>query len=105
MRRNALRLAVSSLLALAVGAGAPAAANARGCSGADTLTAWRSGLFCALGQGHVDLAGFCRGVEELGYDGWNVVEQDRVLTGTADLEAAAADQVANRAWLREHCGW
>jgi inosose dehydratase len=72
---------------------------------ADTLTAWRSGLFCALGQGHVDLAGFCRGVEELGYDGWIVVEQDRVLKGTADLEAAAADQVANRAWLREHCGW
>ena len=26
---------------------------------ADTLTAWRRGLFCALGQGDVDLDGFC----------------------------------------------
>jgi uncharacterized protein YkwD len=36
MRRNAQRLAVSSLLALAAAAGAPAAANARGCAGADS---------------------------------------------------------------------
>ena len=69
------------------------------------LTAWRRGLFCALGQGDVDLAGFCGAVEALGYDGWVVVEQDRVLAGEADFDAAVADQVANRAWLREHAGW
>jgi inosose dehydratase len=72
---------------------------------ADTLTAWRRGLFCALGQGDVDLEGFCEAVEAIGYDGWVVVEQDRVLGAEADFEAAAADQVANRQWLREHAGW
>jgi inosose dehydratase len=72
---------------------------------ADTLTAWRSGLFCALGQGDVDLAGFCRGVEAIGYDGWVVVEQDRVLASEADFGSAQHDQVANRRWLREHAGW
>ena len=36
MRRTAQRLAVTSLLALAAAAGAPAAASAKGCSGADS---------------------------------------------------------------------
>jgi inosose dehydratase len=72
---------------------------------ADTLTAWRRGLFCALGAGDVDLDGFCRAVAERGYDGWVVVEQDRVLTSADDFEVAAADQVANREWLKEHAGW
>jgi inosose dehydratase len=72
---------------------------------ADTLTAWRRGLFCALGAGDVDLEGFCRSVQERGYDGWVVVEQDRVLRDPADFAAAAADQVANRRWLAEHAGW
>src|SRR4051794_32670264 len=45
---------------------------------ADTLTAWRRGMFCALGQGDVDLVAFCAALG--GYDGWVVVEQDRVLT-------------------------
>jgi inosose dehydratase len=72
---------------------------------ADTLTAWRRGLFCALGDGDVDLDGFCRAVDERGYDGWVVVEQDRVLRDAGDFAAAAADQVANRRWLAEHAGW
>jgi inosose dehydratase len=72
---------------------------------ADTLTAWRRGLFCALGQGDVDLVAFCAAVDQSGYDGWVVVEQDRVLASEAEFDAAAADQVANREWLREHAGW
>ena len=73
---------------------------------ADTLTAWRRGMFCALGEGDVDLAAFCAAVERSGYDGWVVVEQDRVLADTnGDLARATADQVANREWLREHAGW
>ncbi|HWK28611.1 MAG TPA: sugar phosphate isomerase/epimerase [Solirubrobacter sp.] len=72
---------------------------------ADQLTAWRRGLFCALGRGDVDLDAFCAAVQASGYDGWIVVEQDRVLTAPEAFEAAAADQVANRAWLREHAGW
>jgi inosose dehydratase len=70
---------------------------------ADTLTAWRRGLFCALGQGDVDLEGFCAALD--GYDGWVVVEQDRVLDDITAFEGAAQEQVANRDWLREHAGW
>jgi len=72
---------------------------------ADTLTAWRRGLFCALGAGDVDLAGFCAALTERGYDGWVVVEQDRVLDDAGEFAGAAAEQVANREWLREHAGW
>jgi inosose dehydratase len=72
---------------------------------ADTLTAWRRGLFCALGQGDVDLVAFCAAVDATGYDGWVVVEQDRVLGSEDEFSAAATDQVANREWLREHAGW
>jgi inosose dehydratase len=73
---------------------------------ADTLTAWRRGLFCALGHGDVDLDGFCAVLESNGYDGWLVVEQDRVLTDlNGSFSGAAAEQVANREWLRAHAGW
>ena len=71
---------------------------------ADTLTAWRRGMFCALGDGDVDLAAFCAALGD--YDGWVVVEQDRVLADLdGDFDRAAAEQVANREWLREHAGW
>jgi inosose dehydratase len=70
---------------------------------ADTLTAWRRGLFCALGRGDVDLDGFCAALD--GYHGWVVVEQDRVLDDITAFEGAAQEQVANRDWLREHAGW
>jgi inosose dehydratase len=72
---------------------------------ADTLTAWRRGLFCALGEGDVDLEGFCGALADRGYDGWVVVEQDRVLEDAGALAGAAAEQVHNRDWLREHAGW
>ena len=72
---------------------------------ADTLTAWRRGLFCALGQGDVDLVAFCAAVDARGYEGWVVVEQDRVLDDITAFEGAAQEQVANRDWLREHAGW
>jgi inosose dehydratase len=72
---------------------------------ADSLTAWRRGLFCALGQGDVDLKAFCAALDATGYDGWIVVEQDRVLGAEAEFSDAAADQLANREWLREHAGW
>ena len=72
---------------------------------ADTLTAWRRGLFCALGDGDVDLDGFCAALDGSGYEGWVVVEQDRVLSEASAFEDAAAEQRRNRAWLREHAGW
>jgi inosose dehydratase len=70
---------------------------------ADMISAWRRGLFCALGDGDVDLVGFCQELE--GYDGWVVIEQDRVLEGNGAFAHAAAEQRGNREWLREHAGW
>ncbi|MEA2310595.1 MAG: inosose dehydratase [Solirubrobacteraceae bacterium] len=72
---------------------------------ADTLTAWRRGLFCGLGVGDVDLEGFCAALGATGYEGWVVVEQDRVLEDVGAFADAAAEQVRNRQWLREHAGW
>jgi inosose dehydratase len=72
---------------------------------ADMLTAWRRGLFCALGDGDVDLAGFCAALDDFGYEGWLVIEQDRVLEDASAFEHAAGEQKRNRAWLREHAGW
>jgi inosose dehydratase len=72
---------------------------------ADTLTAWRRGLFCALGAGDVDLVGFCAELTARGYDGWVVVEQDRVLDDAGAFAGAADEQVGNREWLRRHAGW
>ena len=69
---------------------------------ADTLTAWRRGLFCALGVGDVDLGGFCAALTEQGYEGWVVVEQDRVLGDRRRLRrrerrAGGQPRVAERA--------
>lgn len=72
---------------------------------ADTLTAWRRGLFCALGAGDVDLDGFFAALDAGGYEGWVVVEQDRVLEDAGAFEGAAAEQSRNRDWLKEHAGW
>ena len=72
---------------------------------ADTLTAWRRGLFCALGDGDVDLDGFFAALADAGYEGWVVVEQDRVLEDGDAFADAAAEQTRNRDWLREHAGW
>ncbi|WP_350351266.1 sugar phosphate isomerase/epimerase [Microbacterium sp. A8/3-1] len=61
---------------------------------------WSSGAFVAFGQGDIDLTAVMDAVEQRGFDGWIVVEQD-VLNGPdislADFRAErAADQVRNR---------
>ncbi len=42
----------------------------------DGLTATGHGVFCELGKGCVDFPGVLRALDEIGYDGWIVVEQD-----------------------------
>jgi inosose dehydratase len=42
----------------------------------DYQTALRHGLFCELGQGSVDFPGLLAKLQDTGYDGWIVVEQD-----------------------------
>ena len=65
---------------------------------ADMISAWRRGLFCALGDGDVDLVGFCTALN--GYDGWVVIEQDRVLEGNGDFAHAAASSAATASGSR-----
>jgi inosose dehydratase len=45
------------------------------------LEATRAGLFRSLGQGSVDVAGVVAALEEQGYAGWYVLEQDTTIDG------------------------
>lgn len=56
------------------------------------LEATRSGLFRALGQGDVDVAGAVKALEERHYGGWYVLEQDTTIEG---VDASAADPAAD----------
>jgi inosose dehydratase len=71
---------------------------------ADMLEAWRRGIFCELGEGDVDLPGFFAELERSGYEGWIVVEQDRIPRDDEVLSESAEAQVRNREWLRENVG-
>lgn len=62
---------------------------------------WRRGAFCELGQGDLDLDAFLAAVEASGYQGWLVVEQDRIPGGNETVDAAARAQARNLAVLRQ----
>lgn len=64
--------------------------------GWDGLTSTGHGVFCELGKGCVDFPDILRALEEIGYDGWIVVEQD-VLPGMGDPGESAR---RNRDYLR-----
>jgi inosose dehydratase len=63
---------------------------------------WRRGAFCELGSGDVDLDAFLAALMASRYNGWLVVEQDRVLEQGASIADAAAAQHRNRRWLEQH---
>jgi inosose dehydratase len=63
----------------------------------DWPTAWRSGVFCELGTGDVDLAGFLAVLD--GYAGWIVVEHDWVPRSGDDPETQLGAQHRNRQFL------
>lgn len=66
------------------------------------LTAAReSGVFCALGSGDARVEECLAALRACGYDGWVVVEQERLLQPGDTLDAALDDARANRAWLAE----
>jgi inosose dehydratase len=71
---------------------------------ADMEEAWRRGVFCELGTGEVDFAAFFAELEAGGYEGWVVVEQDRIPRPDEDPAEAAEAQARNRRWLTEHVG-
>lgn len=62
---------------------------------------WRRPVFCALGRGDIDLVDVIEGLRKMEYQGWVVVEQDRVLESRDDFSMAARDQVENREYLRK----
>jgi len=68
------------------------------------LEGWRRGMFCELGAGDVDLPAFFDALRATGYDGWVVVEQDRIPRPDEELRESAEAQIRNREWLREHVG-
>jgi inosose dehydratase len=62
----------------------------------DGLTSTGHGVFCELGKGCVDFPGVLGALEEIGYDGWVVVEQD-ILPGMGNPRESAR---RNREYLR-----
>jgi inosose dehydratase len=66
--------------------------------------AWRRGVFCELGAGDVDLDAFFAELTAGRYEGWLVVEQDRIPAPDEEPAEAADAQARNRRWLAEHAG-
>jgi inosose dehydratase len=55
------------------------------------------GVFCELGHGAIDFPGIIAAMENLGYDGWAIVEQDIL---TDNLDAPRESAARNRDYLR-----
>ena len=62
----------------------------------DVDEAWEQGLFCRLGEGEVDLSGFLALPQVRAFEGWVVIEQDRVRVRADDLERVARVERQNR---------
>ena len=57
-------------------------------------------VFVELGSGSLDLPALLRGLTAGGYDGWIIVEQDRVVRGETDtLSSARRNRESLRGWL------
>ncbi|CAN5286556.1 sugar phosphate isomerase/epimerase [soil metagenome] len=73
-------------------------------SGEMTYTeAVAAGMYVPLGAGDVDIAGIVKTLEDNGYDGWYVMEQDKILEADPSGVAAAgplADVVASVDFLK-----
>jgi inosose dehydratase len=65
----------------------------------DVETAWEHGLFCTLGDGEVDLGGVL--AELSSYEGWLVVEQDRIAVRVDDVAAVREAERRNLEFVRE----
>jgi inosose dehydratase len=66
-----------------------------------TTAIWEREVFPVLGEGDLDCDAFISTLNDIGYSGWLVVEQD-ILPQTAErFERAIEDQQANRTFLKE----
>lgn len=68
----------------------------------DYFSAVGAGLYCDLGQGMVDWPGLAGVVDDIGYDGWVVAEEDQLLV--PGRQAPFASNIANRAFLAQLLG-
>ncbi len=62
--------------------------------------ALQRGVFCELGQGDSGLPEVIDALDEVGYAGWLVVEQDRGLTMEDTLDSVFESNVRNREYVR-----
>ena len=62
---------------------------------------WASRAFVPLGEGDLDVAGIVHAVQDDGYDGWVVIEQDVLPTGDVPVAVLEQDQIVNIRRLRE----
>ena len=60
-----------------------------------------AGMYVPLGQGDVDIAGIVKALQDSGFDGWYVMEQDTILTGEPEGEGPLADVRASVAFVTE----
>ena len=67
----------------------------------DFGTAVAAGVFAPLGDGDVDLPGTLEALRTVGYDGWLVVEQDRVIGPDEAPTAPRADAERSFAYLQD----
>lgn len=68
----------------------------------DYETAVGQGLYCDLGEGVVDWDGFAAAIDEIGYEGWVVAEEDQILV--PGRQAPFESNIRNRAFLAELLG-
>lgn len=68
----------------------------------DYVSAVGEGIYCDLGTGVVDWAGFASAVDEIGYSGWIVAEEDQILV--PGRQAPFDSNLANRAFLAQLLG-
>ena len=59
-----------------------------------------AGMYVPLGSGDVDIAGIVKTMEDNGFDGWYVMEQDTILDGEPRGAGPLADVVASVAFLQ-----
>jgi inosose dehydratase len=73
-------------------------------AGGGMAEVWSSGSFVAFGRGDIDLAAVMDAVDQRGFDGWVVVEQDVLNAPDVSIDEFRAqrahDQVVNREALR-----
>jgi len=69
--------------------------------GSNYVDVTKQGVFVELGQGSLDISGLFSVLQSCQYDGWVVVEQDRVVGAETDTLGSAR---RNREYLRERLG-